>query len=107
MKAKHAKTHADKKKHQDNHQAFLFMGANSLLHELAHLFITYLSKGQAGCGTPATMKARVTHDPYPNKGEAGRKLEALLFGGTMEYTVDPDKKTIRDDEVCPHIVALV
>ena len=42
----------------------------------------------------------------PKKGEAGRKLEALVFGGTMDYMIDPDKGTGMY-EVCSHIVALV
>lgn len=101
-KAKRATTDAERNKCQ----AFLFREANSLLHEIGHVFITYLSRGQESAGTPTTMKARIAWEKNPNEGEAGRKLEFLVSGGTMEYWVDPDTGT-RPDEVCSHMVALV
>ena len=99
-KAKRATNDAERK----NHQAFLFMEANSLLHEIGHVFITYLSRGRQN--TPATMKAQMSWEKYPNEGEAGRKLEDIIFGGTIDYVVDPDTGT-RFDEVCSHMFTLV
>ena len=61
------------------------------------MFITYLSRGRPKERTPTTMKARLDFDKYPNKGEAGRRLEALIFGGTMDYLVDPDTGTGWDE----------
>lgn len=98
-KEKKASNAAERKKHHENHRNFLFLHANSLFHEIGHLFIAYLSKDQESCATPTTMKGPLIFEKNPEKGEAGRKLEALVFGGTMEYMVDPDKKTIMDDEV--------
>lgn len=88
---------ATKDTEREHHEAFLFKHANTLLHEIGHIFITYLSKG--GHNTPPTMTAQVYYDPKPEKGEAGRKLEALVFGGTMEFWEYPDAET-RYDAVC-------
>lgn len=106
IKEKNATSPAERKKHHENYQAFLFLYANSLLHEIGHLFITYLSRGQQSCHTPTNMKVPTIFDKHPEIGEAGRKLEALVFGGTMEYMVDPDKNFDWYD-VCSHIIALV
>ena len=98
---------------RENYEAFLFREVNCLLHEIAHVFITYLSKGRPELATPTEMKGDLMYDKEPNKGEAGRKLEALAFGGTMEYMVDPDTGAGAEPEggkprkVSSHIIALV
>ena len=52
---------------------FLSMFVDILVHEIGHVFITYLSKGRD-----------VTH----TEGEVGRALECLLFGGTIHHFYD-------------------
>ncbi len=89
---------------REHYEAFLFKHANTLLHEIGHVFITYLSKG--GQLTPPTIIAQTSYKSNPDKGEAGRKLEALVFGGTIEYWEYPDAET-RDDAVSSLMVAPV
>lgn len=67
---------------QHTFRAFMFKTANTLFHEMAHVFVTYLTKGQES--TPPQI-----NDPTvkvsENGGEAGRAMEVLLFGGTINY----------------------
>lgn len=91
---------ADVKK---DYQGFLFMGANIFLHEISHVFLTYLTQGQEA--TPPTMIALMAGKDV-TQGEAGRKLEDVLFGGTVDYARDPDTETA-DESVCSDTVALV
>ena len=76
-------------------RAFLFMTANTLLHEMAHVFITYLSKGQSL--TPRQVNTLPT-TKEETEGEAGRALEVLMFGGTINYFHEPITGT-PDDQV--------
>ena len=96
-KAKRATNDTERK----GYQAFLFMEANSLLHQMGHTFITYLSGG--GANGPPITTATEAWDPSPIAGVVGYTLEALLFGGTIEYWVDLDHGT-SFDEVRSHIV---
>ena len=93
---------------QQDHRAFLFMFANCLLHEISHVFFTYLGKGTEH--TPPIMKANMTDtvDDTEDKtmGESGRKLELLVFGGAMDILRDAKAGT-PDDRVCSDIVATV
>lgn len=83
------------------------MKANTLLREITHIFITYLSKDQGGQNTQVAVKAPIaSFDKHPKKGEAGYKLEKEVFGGTMNYMMDPDTGT-KIDEVCSHMVSRV
>lgn len=84
-------------------QAFLFMTANTLLHELGHVFVTYLTKGQSA--SPPQVNA-VTEGVQGGEGEAGLALESLIFGGTIAYFQEPVSGT-PDDQVCFPTVALV
>ena len=75
---------------------YLFMFANILLHELAHVFITYLGKGVVNTPKligvlvyPGDTTSRVAIDGK----EAGRCLEHLTFGGRMEFLIDPSPGT--------------
>ncbi|KAF6235157.1 hypothetical protein HO173_006786 [Letharia columbiana] len=74
-------------------QAFLFMTANTLLHELGHVFVTYLTKGQSA--SPPQVNA-VTEGVQGGEGEAGLALESLIFGGTIAYFQEPVSGTPDD-----------
>ena len=74
-------------------RAFLFMTADTLLHEMAHVFITYLSKGQSL--TPRQVNTLPTTEEEI-EGEAGRALEGLMFGGTINYFHEPITGTPED-----------
>lgn len=71
------------------------MTADTLLHEMAHVFITYLSKGQSL--TPHQVNTLPTTEEE-TEGEAGRALEVLMFGGTINYFHEPITGT-PDDQV--------
>ena len=99
-KAKRATNDTERK----SYQAFLFREGNSLLHQMGHTFVTYLSRG--GANGPPITTATEAWDPSPNARVVGYTLEALIFGGTIEYWVDPDHGT-SFDEVRSHLVATV
>ena len=67
----------------------------TILHEIGHIFFTYLSKG--GFDTPPTT---------PKVGETGFRLEALVFGGQMRFLRD-EKREESDHTVCPSTIASV
>ena len=71
---------------QHTFRAFMFKTANTLFHEMAHVFVTYLTKGQSL--TPPQI-----NDPTvkvsESGGEAGRAMELLIFGGTINYFRKP------------------
>ncbi|CAD6576939.1 MAG: hypothetical protein ASARMPREDX12_008058 [Alectoria sarmentosa] len=71
---------------------FLFAYSNTILRELAHILITYLGQGreQTPDGINGGDVARV---PDRAKTEAGRALERMLLGGTVNYYRDPDQGT--------------
>ena len=80
---------------QYRHQLFrnlLFMTTHTLFHEVCHVFVSYLTKGEES--TPPQM-----NDPTVgfdgNGGEAGRNIEYLVFGGTINWFHEP---TSEDDE---------
>lgn len=85
------------------YEAFLFMFANTLLHEIAHVLTTYLTRGKLD--TPANMPSEVSISPEA-AGEAGFDIEYSVFGGVMYYQHDPDHVT-PNDTVCSYMVALV
>lgn len=64
----------------------MFKTANTIFHEMAHVFVTYLTKGQSL--TPPRL-----NDPTvkisESGGEAGRNMEVLLFGGTINHFHQP------------------
>ncbi len=91
-------------------RVFLFLTVNTLLHELGHVFFTYLTKGQKP--TPPDIKAPNTlmvkdpseidnpsSDMIIDEGEAGRALEHEIFEGTINYFHEPGRGT-PDDQVC-------
>lgn len=95
------------------YDAFLFMFANTLLHELAHVLTTYLTEGKEL--TPPDAAPDVPRElappdvPLPDKiesaGEAGFSLEDFAFGGVMYYMHDPDRETL-ENRVCSYVTVV-
>ena len=109
--AKQAKEDFEREHHEtdferEHHETFLFKHARVLLHELGHMFITYLSRGRERDSTPPTMNAPTHFEPSMERGEAGRKLEGLVFGGTLDFFTYAVGET-REDAVCSLMVAPV
>ncbi|RSM08105.1 hypothetical protein CEP52_004888 [Fusarium oligoseptatum] len=69
-------------------RTFLFMFAIATAHELTHLFVGYLAQGQDSTlsYTPPTLS--YLNYTGPSRGESGRWLESLLFGGSIEFYRD-------------------
>ena len=68
-----------------NFRVFQFLFANTFLHEIGgHLLITYLGQGKI-----ATPKC-IQHPLYAG-GEAGRALERMMLGGSLEYFRDKNQ----------------
>lgn len=92
--AKKAKKSNDSNsKESKRYRSFVFLHALTIMHELAHVFVTYLSRG--GTDTPPELDA----DDITNAmGESGAFLEQLIFGGVVIHAHDPN-----DDagQVCP------
>ena len=67
-------------------RAFMFKTANTLFHEISHVFVTYLTKGQEL--TPPQI-----NDPTVgisgDDGEAGRAMEYMMFEATINYFREP------------------
>jgi hypothetical protein len=85
-------------------KSFLMSFALTMVHELAHSFVGFVrcDIGRAqGWRTPVPL----THLNYGVRpdgliiGEAGRWLEAYIFGGSIEYYYD---MTDNDGQVFPH-----
>ena len=67
-------------------RTFIFLWANTILHELGHTLITFLNRG--GGETPPHITSEVSGYSSEYRGEAGRNLETILFGGVMQYYQD-------------------
>ena len=88
-----------------DYKGFQFLFAISILHELAHVFITYLTEGKKH--TPRKQKVYDKTADGPNtQGESGCMLEQLVFGGLITNFRDPIVGS-PDDSVRSNIVALV
>lgn len=99
------KTSTDKKNLvSQDYRNFLFTFASSILHEIGHVFFTYLLKGVGD--TPSKIRAHLIGKEHDTEGECGRSLEQLVFGGVVSYWRDPITGNSRGD-VCPDIVAMV
>lgn len=72
---------------------FVFLHATTIMHELAHVFVTYLSRD--GTDTPPELNAGGIIDAM---GESGAYLEQLVFGGVVVHTRDPKDVA---GQVCP------
>ncbi len=90
--------HPDHADTRDFHR-FIFMFTNVILHEISHVFITFLSKGAPDTDTPIHMNAPVHGQVVEPVGEAGRWLEKNLFQGTIHYFCDPKNRTLAH-QVC-------
>ena len=68
---------------------FLFLFAYKFLHELGHLFVTYL--GKAHLETPEEVGMTMAQDPDSegkSRGESGARLERHVLGGYMTIVHD-------------------
>ncbi|OJJ46421.1 hypothetical protein ASPZODRAFT_166693 [Penicilliopsis zonata CBS 506.65] len=82
---------------------FQFLFATTLAHEVGgHLLVTFLSHGKAL--TPRRIGAPGYFDLEGRLGEAGRKFEIWLFGGTLEY-YQAQNQNMHDTGI-PHLVDL-
>lgn len=99
-KAKNSKSSDDR----SDLTLYLFFFATTVLHEIGHLFVTYLSQGKED--TPINVGPR---DAFPEgeeeRGEAGYNLEHRLFGGKLIWARHPDRED-NDSQVCLCMVAL-
>ena len=88
--ATRAKNSNDKNDY-DNKQfrTFLFIFANAFFHETCHLFTTFLTQGRIA--TPQHIRPQVPGYSHMGKGEFGRYMETVVFGGTLEYYRDPTR----------------
>ncbi len=66
----------------EDHQTFLFMFAGVFLHEIGHVFVTYLTEGRDNSPTETGMMEET-------KGESGRFLEQLVFGSVLNFYQHP------------------
>ncbi|CAD6575623.1 MAG: hypothetical protein ASARMPREDX12_007396 [Alectoria sarmentosa] len=67
-------------------RTFIFLFANTFLHEIGHTLVTFLTKGRTS--TPRHIRATIRGYSADGRGEAGRNLEEIIFGGTMEFYRD-------------------
>ncbi|KAL9063751.1 MAG: hypothetical protein Q9161_009301 [Pseudevernia consocians] len=77
-------------------RTFLFATATTFLHEIGHVFVTYLTAGRSD--TPPEINALKVYIPESG-GEVGRALESLIFGGTLYFHRDPDSGVPPEDQV--------
>ena len=78
------------------YRTFMFVLGNKFMHQLGHLFVTYLSKGQGGAETQQSNGLL--------RGEAGIKLEQLIFGGFISQYHNLEDG---DGQVCSCTAALL
>ena len=83
------------------YRTFLFIFANTFFHETCHLFTTFLTKSRTA--TPPHVAPQVGGYSKMNKGEFGRYMETVVYGGTLEYYRDPSRGV---GQVCPHTLTL-
>ena len=69
------------------YRTFIFNFAHMFLHEMGHLFVTFLTRGQKHIPDP-TRALLGGYIRIPNLDDAGRDLEKIIFGGTVEYYRD-------------------
>ena len=81
--AKKTRESKDPKTHQQ-YRTFVFLFAITIFHELGHVFINFLSRGDYG--TPEELNAPGMHGP--GQSEAGAGLEALVFDGIVMHARD-------------------
>lgn len=80
-------------------RTFQFLFANTFVHEVgAHLLITFLGQGRPI--TPPTIGAATPGYSINGAGESGRRLETMLFQGTIEYYRDPSQDAHQVNQKC-------
>ena len=82
-------------------RTFIFTMTKTYVHELAHVFVTFLAQGQIY--TPPDVGAKKSLE-IEFRPEAGRYVEKAVFGGLVVPIRNPDEN---DDQVSPHLQALV
>ena len=102
-----AGTRAESSTDRDSHEqqrfrAFLFSFATSLMHELGHVFVTFLGSGKKG--SPPPVYAQASDRSEGTKGEAGAYLENKVFGGVVTAMYNPAEG---EDQVCSYRPALM
>ena len=85
--------------HARDHQNLCLLFANTLVHEIAHVFITYLSKGQDAM--PPGLIHRLPGIVPLCGGQSDRSLEDVAFGGNSTVWRHPIN---RDGEVRVSVV---
>ncbi len=71
-----------------NFHQFLFLYSSTLLHELAHAYITYLGLGRSN--TPEEINEGILEGIVSgDEAEAGGWLEKTLFGGVVNEYREP------------------
>lgn len=68
---------------------FLFLLSKSILHELTHIFVTFL--GQGTTLTPPDVTVTTPGEQRSPRGEAGRYMEKLIYGGLIRVFENPDE----------------
>ena len=88
MSKAYEKTLADltKENRQQLFRNLLFMTTHTLFHEICHGFVSYLTKGDEST-PPQINDPTIRFDG--NGGEAGRNIEYLVFGGTINWFHEP------------------
>lgn len=84
-------------------RTFIFTMTKTFVHELAHVFVTFLAQGQIG--TPPDVGAPKTFElEGMTKPEAGRYVEKAVFGGLITPMRNPEED---DEQVSPQLLTLV
>ena len=89
-----AATRASNSKDRNDYESkefrtFLFIFANTFFRETCHLFTTYITQGRRG-NSPHILPQIDTYSKM-DRGEFGRYMETVVFGGTLEYYRDPTR----------------
>ena len=100
-----AGTRAESSNDRDSHEqkryrSFLFQFATLFMHELGHMFVTFLGLGEKG--TPPPMKG----DLRGTGKEAGAHLETIIFGGVLFPMYNPDEGEDQHHQACSYPPAL-
>ena len=81
------------------YRTFIFTMTKTYVHELAHVFVTFLGRGSIK--TPPELGAKKTFEPEMTRPEAGRYVEKAVFGGLISPMRNPAED---DDQVSPHFL---
>lgn len=87
-------------------KSHLFATANTLFHELTHVFVTFLGQGRTET-PPEFLPRRDAQSSQHSAGAAGEWLEENVFGGQVVIMRDPNVTGENKDQVCPHLPTLM